>query len=329
MSLSWTDKVNNVDDIDASDVNALAAAIVELEQNKVDKSSTGNSGLSVVKDAYFANYLDSDGNHLPEIALQIETQLGTIRKSVFYPKDAMDTFLAKKTDKPTLSDDTLEITINTDVKDVNVPTVTGMDSEIASLRTSIVGSLETLNNSKVDKADGMGLSQVKKIQESTYVSSDDTVPQRKRFDFTLQDDTKKRIEYYSCETTNDLLAKKSDQTTYYNPTTGSAIPYDLKNEHNRMTSYISADAATSVAISVSDGAYRNDYISGLSFYTGSTPPEVSYPSSPYTMRWVGSECVTSGESSVFSPIANRVYDIIFYFNGGYIVGLVNGYDDIA
>ena len=129
---------------------------------------------------------------------------------------------------------------------------------------------------------------------------------------------------------NDRMPTKSDKTTYYNPTTGNAITYDLKNEHNRMTSYINVPtAATSVAISVSDGAYRNDYISGLSFYTGSTPPEVSYPSSPYIMRWIGSECTTSGESSVFSPIANRVYDIIFYFNGGYIVGLVNGYDVIA
>ena len=128
---------------------------------------------------------------------------------------------------------------------------------------------------------------------------------------------------------NDRMPTKSDKTTYYNPTTGNAITYDLKNEHNRMTTYIGADAATSVTISVSDGAYRNDYISGLSFYTGSTPPEVSYPSSPYTMRWIGSECTTSGENSVFSPIANRVYDIIFYFNGGYIIGLVNGYDDIS
>lgn len=129
---------------------------------------------------------------------------------------------------------------------------------------------------------------------------------------------------------NDRMPTKSDRTTYYNPTTGNAITYDLKNEHNRMTSYINVPtAATSVAISVSNGAYPADYISGLSFYTGSTPPEVSYPSSPYTMRWIGSECTTSGESSVFSPIANRVYDIIFYFNGGYIIGLVNGYDDIS
>ena len=129
---------------------------------------------------------------------------------------------------------------------------------------------------------------------------------------------------------NDRMPTKSDKTTYYNPTTGNAITYDLKNEHNRMTSYINVPtAATSVAISVSNGAYPADYISGLSFYTGSIAPEVSYPSSPYIMRWIGSECVTSGESSVFSPIANRVYDIIFYFNGGYIIGLVNGYDDIS
>lgn len=128
---------------------------------------------------------------------------------------------------------------------------------------------------------------------------------------------------------NDRMPTKSDKAVYYNPTTAGAITYDLKNEHNRMTSYIGADAATSVTISVSNGAYRNDYISGLSFYTGSTAPEVSYPASPYTMYFIGAECTTSNGMSVFSPLPNKVYDIVFYFNGGYIIGLVVSYDHVA
>ena len=186
-------------------------------------------------------------------------------------------------------------------------------------------AIADLELKKVDKVDGYGLSQIKYMVQNQIPVE----PPIEVASFILQDGSEPTIEYYSTVTLDNMFSGKQDKAVYYNPTTAGAITYDLKNEHNRMTSYIGADAATSVTISVSNGAYRNDYISGLSFYTGSTPPEVSYPASPYTMRWIGSECVTSGSSSVFSPIANRVYDIIFYFNGGYIVGLVNGYDDIV
>ena len=239
-----------------------------------------------------------------------------INEEIAARKSADEVLDEKKTDKPTLSSDTESINIDTNSGNkVTVLTDKGVS---------------TLVSGKVDKADGLGLSQVKKIQQSTWVSSDDSVPLREQFKFTLQDNTKKQIEYYSCETTNDLLAKKSDKTTYINMTTGNAITYDLKNEYNRMTSYINAgSAATSVAILVSDGVYNNDYISELSFYTGYTPPEFSYPSSPYTMYFIGAECTTSNGMSVFSPLPNKVYDIVFYFNGGYIIGLVVSYDHVA
>ncbi len=124
---------------------------------------------------------------------------------------------------------------------------------------------------------------------------------------------------------NDRMPTKSDKTTYLSPTTTGAITYDLLNENNRSTTYLTSSAATSVAISVSDGTYSNDYISGLSFKTGSAAPETSYTANSNTLVWVGSECSVSGSSSVFAPIANKVYDIVFYFNGANFVGLVNGY----
>ena len=124
---------------------------------------------------------------------------------------------------------------------------------------------------------------------------------------------------------NDRMPTKSDKTTYLSPTTTGAITYDLLNENNRSTSYLTSSATTSVAISVSDGTYSNDYISGLSFKTGSAAPETSYTANSNTLVWVGSECSVSGSSSVFAPIANKVYDIVFYFNGANFVGLVNGY----
>lgn len=205
-------------------------------------------------------------------------------------------------------------------------------------------AIADLELNKVDKENGKGLSandytdddkaEVAKIKDKQdklvfddYPKVHSTNPVTSHGLYITEDDLNQKIARNSL-LIGEMESTKADKAVYYNPTAAGAITYDLKNEHNRMTSYIGADAATSVTISVSNGAYRNDYISGLSFYTGSTAPEVSYPASPYTMRWIGSECVTSGSNSVFSPIANRVYDIIFYFNGGYIVGLVNGYDDI-
>ena len=130
---------------------------------------------------------------------------------------------------------------------------------------------------------------------------------------------------------NDRMPTKSDKTTYNSATTtDGAITYDLLNKNNSMTTYVSdANAASSVAITVSEGVYDNGFIAGLSFWTGDTPPEVSYTSNIYILQLVGAECVTTNAMSVFSPIANKVYDILFYFNGSYIVGLVTRYDHVS
>ena len=397
MALSWADKVNNVDDIDASDVNSLAAAIIELEQNKVDKIS--DMGLSKIKNISKTEqpciFDDNSSGFITSVSFI--DQDDTYKNILFYDQDMSDTLLSKKTDKPTLSSDTESINIDTNSGNkVNVLTDNGVFTLVSGKQDKLTfDDVPTANSDNPVKSKGILAELNKKANKankyggfeggsSASTQSGGAVGNYSISSLggavgsaakttmggsigantmsgngfsggygakTIKDNTvvdavqlgtgtnpnPKTIQVYDKQLMdadghipNDRMPTKSDKTTYYNPTTGNAITYDLKNEHNRMTSYINVPtAATSVAISVSNGAYPADYISGLSFYTGPTPPEVSYPSSPYIMRWIGSECVTSGESSVFSPIANRVYDIIFYFNGGYIIGLVNGYDDIS
>ena len=207
-------------------------------------------------------------------------------------------------------------------------------------------AIADLELKKVDKESGKGLSsndytdddkaEVAKIKDKqdklVFDSSpklNSTNPVTSHGLFLMWDEFSVKTTYNSGRI-GELQNEKSDKAVYYNPTTAGAITYDLKNEHNRMTSYVNAgSAATSVAILVSDGVYNNDYISELSFYTGNTPPEFSYPSSSYTMYFIGAECTTSNGMSVFSPLPNKVYDIVFYFNGGYIIGLVVSYDRVA
>lgn len=188
-------------------------------------------------------------------------------------------------------------------------------------------AIADLKLTKVDKADGMGLCNANfVIMDVAKDETNATIGVRKNSDGILIT----YADFYTKKGVSEKLSGKQDKAVYYNPTAAGAITYDLKNEHNRMTSYVNAgSAATSVAILVSDGVYNNDYISELSFYTGDTPPEFSYPSSPYTMYFIGAECTTSNGMSVFSPLPNKVYDIVFYFNGGYIIGLVVSYDHVA
>ena len=341
---------NDFTDTDKAKLDGLEnyndTAVKALIANKVDK--VDGMGLCNANFVDMTVYKDETG---ATIGVRKNSDGVLITYEDFYTKKGTNEKLSGKQDK--VEGKTLT---SNDFTDTDKAKLDGLENYNDTAVKALIAK-------KVDKVDGYGLSQIKDMGQNQIPVD----PPIEVAFFTLHDGSEPTIEYYSTGTLDNMfsgktdkpilssdtksikidtnsgnkvdvptakgvfddISGKQDKTVYYNPTTAGAITYDLKNEHNRMTSYIGADAATSVTILVSNGAYRNDYISGLSFYTGSTPPEVSYPSSPYTMRWIGSECTTSGESSVFSPIANRVYDIIFYFNGGYIVGLVNGYDDIA
>ena len=123
---------------------------------------------------------------------------------------------------------------------------------------------------------------------------------------------------------NDRMPTKADKP-YYSNMDAEEIVFNLLSNNNSIISYIGGESPASVSIIIADGTYAQDYMSSLSFKTGSTAPETSYTANSNTLVWVGSECSVSGSSSVFAPIANKVYDIVFYFNGANFVGLVNGY----
>lgn len=73
-----------------------------------------------------------------------------------------------------------------------------------------------------------------------------------------------------------------------------------------------------------DGVYGEDYTSGISFDSGETPTSIDYTDSGI-LNWIGTDCVTSNGLSIFQPSPNTHYDIVFYFNGSQIIGLVNGF----
>ena len=76
---------------------------------------------------------------------------------------------------------------------------------------------------------------------------------------------------------------------------------------------------------VPNGSYSNDFMGALSFKTGSIrAPQISYTNSGI-IQWVGTDCSVNNGLSIFAPQLEMQYDLVFYFNGTYFVGLVNGY----
>ena len=86
-------------------------------------------------------------------------------------------------------------------------------------------------------------------------------------------------------------------------------------------------------------AYEVDYIASVSFDSGETPTDVTYhinddPAVPQLINWVGRDCTLDYHEndegqlvpvSIFQPSAYTHYDIVFYFNGTQMIGLVNGF----
>ena len=64
-------------------------------------------------------------------------------------------------------------------------------------------------------------------------------------------------------------------------------------------------------------SYDPDYISSVVFKSGTAATSISYPAG---VKWSGNDIV----NSQFVPALNTVYDIIFYYDGFYINGVVRG-----
>ena len=101
-----------------------------------------------------------------------------------------------------------------------------------------------------------------------------------------------------------------------------ALPYIF--EHNTITFAINSELEN-IAFLFNDGEYPSYYSSELYFETRTVAPMLVYPEAPI-INWVGTDCTLSEDNySIFAPQPHTHYDILFYFNGVNITGLVNGY----
>ena len=94
----------------------------------------------------------------------------------------------------------------------------------------------------------------------------------------------------------------------------------MENTEVRLT----ASNITAISFTLGTTPLAINYKAGINFPTGANAPQISYTDSG-VINWIGTDCALSGADSVFTPQANKQYDIVFYNNGEYIIGLVNGY----
>ena len=71
------------------------------------------------------------------------------------------------------------------------------------------------------------------------------------------------------------------------------------------------------------GSFSPDYTFSTNFTSGARPTEVSYEAG--VINWVGTDCALKDGMSIFSPVANKRYNIVIYFDGITFVGCVNGF----
>lgn len=128
---------------------------------------------------------------------------------------------------------------------------------------------------------------------------------------------------YTDSEIDELLENKKSRPTIENRTDSTYYYVLMYNYDLRLT-----EDVKTISLDIPSDVYPEDFISGLSFTSGATPTHLDYVGTGI-LNWVGTDCSVSEENgrmySVFQPSANTHYDIIFYFNGTQIVGLVNGF----
>ena len=138
--------------------------------------------------------------------------------------------------------------------------------------------------------------------------------------------------YNTAGSAYELAEGKQDKTTIIDdyPDSATGYVFNIADSHNKD---IRLYGIPTVMVYFKDDEYPNDYISGLSFYSGETPTHIGYSISKI-INWVGTDCSTDiyvddggveKQVSIFQPSANTHYDIVFYFNGTQFIGLVNGF----
>jgi hypothetical protein len=144
--------------------------------------------------------------------------------------------------------------------------------------------------------------------------------------------------YYNKTAVDSLLSSKSDKTAIVFIQNASSISFELgsnsDNKEFRIVDNVSSPTVLSqigtatINVSIMNGSFNNDYITGLTFRTAATGTITMSYTGTGILQWVGTDCDVQDGYSVFTPQNSMTYDIVFYFNGARFVGLVNGYEEL-
>ena len=114
------------------------------------------------------------------------------------------------------------------------------------------------------------------------------------------------------QTSSDValaIIDKEDKTTISTDTSSTTVSLTLADNHE----YRYTQDLTSLTLTMPSG----DFISSIVFASGSTPTSMTYDSS---IKWSGDD-ITNGQ---FVPTADKDYDIMMYYNGLNVNGIVRG-----
>ena len=114
------------------------------------------------------------------------------------------------------------------------------------------------------------------------------------------------------QTSSDValaIIDKEDKTDITTDTTSTTVSLTLADNHE----YRYTQDLTSLTLTMPSG----DFISSIVFASGSTPTSMTYDSN---IKWSGDD-VTNGQ---FVPSADKDYDIMMYYNGLNVNGIVRG-----
>ena len=139
-------------------------------------------------------------------------------------------------------------------------------------------------------------------------SKQDTIDSTHKLSADNVDDTNTTNKFVT-STEKSTWNGKADNTTISTDTTSTTVSLTLADNHE----YRYTQDLTSLTLTMPSG----DFISSIVFASGSTPTSMTYDSS---IKWSGDD-VTNGQ---FVPSADKDYDIMMYYNGLNVNGIVRG-----
>lgn len=162
----------------------------------------------------------------------------------------------------------------------------------------------------------LGAAGIKKAQVVAYGSENDETPIKKSniFEIEVKDSinaTKAVEPHYqtALEQLAGLLNEKQDKTTIYTNTTDTSATLTLEDN----TEYRYIQEMTTLSLTMPNG----NFISSIVFKSGSTATVINYSSS---IKWSGDDVATN----IFEPVADKVYNIVFWFDGININAIARG-----